>query len=202
MGNPRMSGATGGATSPPGSATARDGLVAAFVTEHAASLFRTALLLTGDRHRAEDLVQDVLTMLLPKWHRVAEAERPVAYVRRSLANQFISANRRCDTQVLLLGEVPEVDPKPDHADAVASSVTLWPMLRELPPRQRAAVVLRYFHGWTDVEIAAALDCRRGTARSLISRGLEALRSTLTTDGSDAEPRTDPAVPLTDQEVGR
>ena len=119
-----MSGATGGATSPPGSATARDGLVAAFVTEHAASLFRTALLLTGDRHRAEDLVQDVLTMLLPKWHRVAEAERPVAYVRRSLANQFISANRRRDTQVLLLGEVPEVDPMPDHADAVASSVTL------------------------------------------------------------------------------
>lgn len=197
-----MSEAGDSPASPVGEVDGRDELVAAFVTEHATSLFRTALLLTGDRHRAEDLVQDVLTVLLPKWHRVAEAERPLAYVRRSLANQFISANRRRDTQVLLLDVVPEVDPTPDHADAVASSVTLWPMLRELPPRQRAAVVLRYFHGWTDVEIAAALDCRRGTARSLISRGLDALRSTLTTDGPDAEPRTDPAVPLTDQEVGR
>ncbi|MBE7162499.1 MAG: SigE family RNA polymerase sigma factor [Williamsia herbipolensis] len=155
---------------------------AEFARTHTSSLYGTARLLTGSRQAAEDLLQDVFVTVYPRWDRVRAADNPVAYVRRAVVNAFISSTRRS------AGRESSVDPamvaslvpsSHDHADAVVAAGTVGPALATLSDRQRAAVVLRYFHSCTDVEIAEALGCRRGTARSLVSRGLELLRRSLT-----------------------
>jgi RNA polymerase sigma-70 factor (sigma-E family) len=159
---------------------------AAFVRAHTRSLFTTAYLLTGDTGHAEELLQDTLVRLYPKWHRVTAAGSPVAYVRRSVVNGFISGRRRSDRVVAIdgLAGSPElsregrIDPA-YGVDVVADAVTdrqlLVHLMRELPARQQAALVLRYFDDLADAEIAEILGCRPATVRSLISRGLTAMR---------------------------
>lgn len=155
-----------------------------FVRAHTAALMRTAYLLTGDGAAAEELVQDTLVRLLPKWHRVEAADLPLAYVRRALTNAFLSERARPASRVLPLNGWDDVDPR-DETAAVADRDQLWGLLRGLPARQRAALVLRYFDDLSDGEIAAALDCRAGTARSLISRGLAALRTAMAVEQEGA-----------------
>lgn len=148
---------------------------APFVRANTATLLRTAYLLTGNALAAEELLQDTLVRLYPKWHLVAAAEMPVAYVRRSLANAFVNERRRPASREIALDLVPE---RRDPRDAGAQLVDrdeLWGLLRTLPDRQRAALVMRYFEDQPDDEIADALGCRAGTVRSLISRGLTSLR---------------------------
>src|SRR6187455_189578 len=79
----------------------------AFVRAHSRSLYGTAYLLTGNPDAAEDLLQDTLAALFPKWTRVAAAEQPVAYVRRALANRFISASRRRSGTDVAIWELPD-----------------------------------------------------------------------------------------------
>jgi RNA polymerase sigma-70 factor (sigma-E family) len=148
---------------------------AAFVREHSRSLFGTAYLLCGSADRAEDLLQDTLASLYPRWERVTEADRPVAYVRRALTNRFVSDGRRPRARDVTMWDVPETGDEPDVADVVADRRLLWALLGTLRERQRAAIVLRYFHGESDERIAAALGCRQVTVRSLISRGIAAMR---------------------------
>ena len=145
-----------------------------FVRTHTPALLRTAYLLTGTSGAAEELVQDTLVRLYPKWSKVEAAELPLAYVRRSLANAYVNQHRR-HRRELVVELVPE---GVDAADANArfdDRDEVWALLRTLPDRQRAALVLRYFHDLPDEEIARALDCRVGTVRSLVSRGLANLR---------------------------
>ena len=149
---------------------------AGFVREHTPALLRTAYLLTGDGVAAEELVQDTLVHLYPKWGRVESAQVPLAYVRRSLANGYVTGRRRPSaSRELMMGQLPERADGRDDVARVADRDEVWALLGTLPQRQRAALVLRYFHDQTDEEIAKALDCRPGTVRSLISRGLAALR---------------------------
>ena len=159
---------------------------AEFVRANTAALLRTAYLLTGDGGAAEELVQDTLVRLYPKWDRVQGAEKPLAYVRRSVANAFINERRRPASHELRFDVLPERADVHDATAAVADRDELWPLLRQLPERQRAALVLRYFHDLPDDEIAAALECRAGTVRSLISRGLATLRAAA--DGTTAAGR--------------
>jgi RNA polymerase sigma-70 factor (sigma-E family) len=148
---------------------------AGFVREHTPALLRTAYLLTGNAQNAEELVQDTLVRLYPKWDRVAQADVPLAYVRRSLTNGYINYQRRAARREYPHDDVPErVDPR-DVMTQLADRDQIWTGLRFLPERQRAALVLRFFEDMTDEESAAALGCRVGTVRSLISRGLAALR---------------------------
>jgi RNA polymerase sigma-70 factor (sigma-E family) len=146
-----------------------------FVRENTGSLLRTAYLLTGDGSAAEELVQDTLVRLLPKWQLVQGADAPVAYVRRSLANAFVNSTRRASRHETSVEFLPERPDERNLAGQFDDRDELWALLRELPERQRAALVLRYFHDLPDAEIGAALGCRVGTVRSLISRGLAALR---------------------------
>lgn len=155
-----------------------------FVHSHSGTLFATAVLLTGNRDRGEELLQDTLTALYPKWDLVRGAEQPVAYVRRSLTNRFLNTVRSTRREVLAW-EIPDSWDGRDLAERVVASRTVWQLLGELGERQRAAVVLRYFHDLDDHEIAADLGCRRGTARSLISRGLAAMRERLHGDSVDS-----------------
>jgi RNA polymerase sigma-70 factor (sigma-E family) len=148
---------------------------AGFVRANTAALLRTAYLLTGNPSAAEELVQDTLVRLYPKWDRVEAADVQIAYVRRSLTNTFLNEKRRPSSRDLVLDVMPErFDPR-DATQDLVNRDEVWTLLRALPDRQRAALIMRYFHDLPDAEIAAALGCRVGTVRSLISRALSALR---------------------------
>lgn len=150
--------------------------VETFVRENAGALYRTAFMLTGSAHAAEELLQDTLVLLYPKWDKVAAAESPVAYVRRALANRFVSSQRRAWSHDVTVWELPDRWDGRDLSQSTADSIEVWRLLAGLPERQRAAVVLRYFYGLPEVEIGAAIGCRPATVRSLISRGIAAMRA--------------------------
>jgi RNA polymerase sigma-70 factor (sigma-E family) len=152
----------------------RDGLEA-FLSANAEPLFRTAYLLTRNSVEAEELVQDTLVRLFPTWDKVMAAESPLAYVRRSLTNRFISDRRRARNQDISLSEHHQ-SRSPDVAELVTDHQTLWQLMRPLSRRQQVALVLRHFHGLADIEIAEELGCRTATVRSLISRGMASMRS--------------------------
>jgi RNA polymerase sigma-70 factor (sigma-E family) len=155
-----------------------DVLFAEFVREQTTALLRSAYLLTGSSPAAEDLVQETLLRLFPKWDRVMAADVPMAYVRRSLVNGFLNQRRRPQSREIVVDEVPErLDPGVgrDIGVDVSNRDLVWRLLATLPDRQRAALVMRYFEDLADPEIAESLGCRLGTVRSLISRGLATLR---------------------------
>jgi RNA polymerase sigma-70 factor (sigma-E family) len=148
-----------------------------YVSEHQVALVRYATLLAGSRALGEDLVQDVLIRLYPRWGTLAD---PHPYVRRCVTNEFLSWRRRWSTRFIhvvpdeVLARQAE-DPWDDGPDP-----ELWVRLQALPRQQRAAVVLRYYEGFDDSEIATVLGCKEGTVRGHISRGLAALRHALAT----------------------
>ena len=146
-----------------------------FVRTNYSAMFRTALLLTGGVASAEDLVQDTLTKLYQSWWRVEAADSPMAYVRSSMTNRFLTSRRRSAATELLMDSLPDGPTGRDAGEIVADRGFAMALLSRLSPRQRAAVVMRYFHDLDDAEIAAALGSRQATARSLISRGLAAMR---------------------------
>jgi RNA polymerase sigma-70 factor (sigma-E family) len=158
-----------------------------FVRTHGGSLFRTARLLTGNAAEAEELLQDTLTHLYPKWSSVERSDVPVAYVRRALTNRFVSQRRSPASRHISQWELPDGWDGRDLSETVAVRRTIWQLLGTLPEKQRAAVVLRYFHDLPDAEAAQALGCREATVRSLVSRGIAALRgayfSTTAAEGS-------------------
>ena len=146
-----------------------------FVRTRSTGLLRIAYLLTGDRHAAEDLVQEVLEQMYAKWWRITAA--PEAYARRALVNRSTNRWRR-------RGRRPEAPlahhdvAAPDHSDHVVIRDTVVEALRSLPPGQRAAVVLRYLDDLPVAEVASALNCSEGTVKSNTSRGLDRLRAVL------------------------
>ncbi|MBA8924261.1 RNA polymerase sigma-70 factor (sigma-E family) [Kutzneria viridogrisea] len=150
-----------------------------FVHQHQQALVRYAVLLSGARADAEDLVQEVLTRVYPRWAEVSgSAGSAYAYVRRAITNEYLSWRRRWSTRHIWPAgsELPErehLDPLRDEHDE-----RLWQLLRELPRQQRAAVVLRYYEDLDDTEIAGILGCRQTTVRAHVSRGLAALRSAI------------------------
>ncbi len=155
-----------------------DALFAQFVREQTATLLRSAYLLTGNASSAEDLVQETFLRLYPKWQRVMAADVPIAYVRRTLVNGFINQRRRASSREIVVEEIPEYVDGRDIGLEITNRDLIWRLLGRLSDRQRAALVLRFFHDLNDDEIADQLNCRLGTVRSLISRGLAALRDEL------------------------
>jgi RNA polymerase sigma-70 factor (sigma-E family) len=148
----------------------------AFVRGYSGTLYRTAYLLTGSSAAAEDLLQDTLARLYPRWDRVRGADSPLAYVRRSLANGFVSSYRRRKHEVLSGDEVHDGWDGRDLSNAVADRDLVSQLLADLPVRQRAAVVMRYLHDMPDEQIATSIGCRPATVRSLISRAMSAMRT--------------------------
>lgn len=159
-----------------------------FVAANSRSLYGTAYLLTGNPDNAEDLLQETLSRLYPKWASVAAAESPVAYVRRALANRFVDTTRGRAYRDVAVWELPDSAANIDVATTVANRGAVWQLLGTLPERQRAAIVLRYFHDLPDAEIAAALNCRLASVRSLISRGVAAMRDQLARESRGSDQR--------------
>jgi len=149
-----------------------------FVAAHGTALLRTAYLLTGHRQAAEDLLATALERTARRWPRVLDRERPEAYVRVVLTNLSTDRWRRLARRPVrpLTASDERRGIAPDLAAAAASRDLTSRLLRELPPRQRAVLVLRYFDDLPEADIAAALGCSVGTVKSQLSRGLARLRS--------------------------
>jgi RNA polymerase sigma-70 factor (sigma-E family) len=147
------------------------------------ALLRTAYLLAGDRHLAEDLTQTALEKAAASWARVRRADDVDAYVRRMLINTHLSRFRRRRVAEVLSAETPEPAlTSPDPAHRVAQRDQVLAALAGLPRRQRAVVVLRYWEDMTESQTAELLGCSIGTVRSQAHRALAKLRvSPLLTD---------------------
>jgi RNA polymerase sigma-70 factor (sigma-E family) len=139
------------------------------------ALLRFAVMLIGDPHVAEDVVQETMVKAYSHWRRVERAQSPDLYIRRMVTNTYFSLRRGGWWR----HSVPRADVPdrslPDTSGAGALHDDLWRRLGKLPPRQRAAVVLRFYEGLSDGEIAEVLGCAVGTVRSQISRALDSLR---------------------------
>ena len=169
-----------------------------FMTSRWPGLVRLAFGLTGDRWLAEDLAQTALASAYAAWWRVCRADDPDAYVRRILINASKSRFRRHR-----LSERPGgPDDLPDQTLAdpaadVGERSALLTALAELPPRQRAVVVLRYVEDMTDAQVGALLGCSASTVRSQAARALAKLRASeqlAEEDSSGAAPPRKQEVP--------
>lgn len=146
-----------------------------YVVTRSGALLRLAYLLTGDGHRAEDLVQDTLERLCRRWSRMTHVVDPHAYARKILLNQHLSWRRKRASSELVVADLPERSGE-DETEAVGVRHLLWQRIGALPPRQRAVVVLRYYEDLSDADIAEALGISAGTVRSTAMRALTKLRS--------------------------
>lgn len=141
------------------------------------ALMRFATVLTCQPWLAGDLVSDVLGKAYERWDRISGLDDPHAYVRRMVVNEYLTWRRR----LARTSPQAEIEPAehPDGADERAERDDMIRRLAALPRKQRAAVVLRYYAGLPDREIAAQLGCRESTVRSQVHRALAALRIDLT-----------------------
>jgi len=143
-----------------------------FVVTRGPSLHRTAVLLTRNQASAEDLVQTALVKAWRSWHRIQSGHE--AYVRRIIVNEFATGRRRLWRGEQSFADVPQAV-APDHSDGVSVHETLIAALATLPPRQRAIVVLRFFHDYTESMTADTLGISVGTVKSQTARALVSLR---------------------------
>ena len=151
---------------------------AEFVTARSGALQRAAYLMVGDVGLAQDLVQEALTKTYVAWPRLRDGANAEAYTRKVITNTAITWFRRKGWY----GEQPAAE-LPDHgsaghADDVAARTSLMAALAQLPPRQRAAIVLRFYDDLTEAQTAAAMECAVGTVKSQVSAGLAKLRALL------------------------
>jgi len=150
-----------------------------FAADRLPALTRYATMLAGSREVAEDVVQDALVKAHAKWKRISALDRPDLYVRRIVTNEFMSLRRRRQISTVSLdpdfAEALASDRAPSHEETCADREALWAELARLPRQGRAVLVLRFYEGLSDNEIATVLDCRPATVRGYGSRALAALR---------------------------
>lgn len=147
----------------------------AYVRERRASLYATAYHLTGDRYEAEDLLQSALFSTYRAWDRISDKAAVGGYLRRTMTNLHISAWRRRKLNEYPTEELPETAGDTDAMRGTELRAVLWQALARLPELQRTMLVLRYYEGRTDPEIADILDISVGTVKSSIWRSLRRLR---------------------------
>ncbi len=144
----------------------------AFVRARLPELQRFGQALTGSPHAAADLVQDALERTLIAWPRIQSRHYPEGFVRRIMINRNISIWRKHRRETL-------VDDFPEHgAEDAHGDDALHQALRNLPPRQRTVIVLRYYEDKTEAEIATAMGCSAGTVKSQTSKALAKLRTAI------------------------
>jgi RNA polymerase sigma-70 factor (sigma-E family) len=170
-----------------------------FVAESTDSLLRTGYLVTGDAGHAEDMVQECLFKIARRWSRALSMESPLGYARRILVNLALdSSKRRSQHRAELARQNPDGPPflrggteSPWGAFAtVDDRLELLRALAELPPRQRAALVLRYVDDLSESEVASTLGCPIGTVKSTTSRALEKMRELIPSHIRPPEPVLD------------
>lgn len=151
-----------------------------FMAAHTRALARTAWLLTGDVHQAEELTQLALMRTYLAWGRARQGD-PLAFARRTLTNARIDTWRRRRRKVLTApGEMPQAA-SGDSASAIADRDRLVRALAMLTRRQRRIVVLRHLEDLPEQEVAAMLGVSVGTVKATTSRALARLRAELTSE---------------------
>lgn len=164
----------------------RDADFSAWMTARQAWLLRTAYLLTGDHHVAEDLVQNTLAKVYLSWHKVRDRGSVDGYARRILVNENNSMWRRAwKKREVSSDTIPDWATDADGPSGADRSA-LWNLVLTLPRKQRAAVVLRYYEELTEAETAEVLGCSVGNVKSQTSRALAALRRTAAEHGISHE----------------
>jgi len=138
-------------------------------------LRRVAYQLTGDAHRGDDVVQQTITRLYVHWRRARDADNLDAYVHTMLVRVFLDEKRLGWSRVHLVDAVPEAPAAPADPD---DRTVLRAALAQVPPRQRAVLVLRFLHDHPVDEVARILNCSPGTVKSQTSHGLATLRRLL------------------------
>jgi RNA polymerase sigma-70 factor (sigma-E family) len=156
---------------------------AEYVAAKRPSLLRAARAITGNPDTAEDLLQTALVNVYMRWAGIRDRAAADAYVRRAMINQHNSwLRQKWRRQERPTGDLPEPSDRwsiptrdPSRADP-----DLWALVKALPPRQRSAVVLRYYEDLTEAQTAAVLRCALGTVKWTTSRGLANLRRSAAT----------------------
>jgi RNA polymerase sigma-70 factor (sigma-E family) len=156
----------------------RDQAFVEFVETANPSLRRTAYLISGDRHKADDIVQDALYKLYLHWSKINRVGNPFAYARRMVVNAAYDGGRRPWRREHSIADVPEQPVATDFASGHADRDEVLAALRTLAPRQRACVVLRYYEDLSVEQAAEVLGCSEGTVKSQAARGLETLRKAM------------------------
>jgi RNA polymerase sigma-70 factor (sigma-E family) len=159
----------------------------AFARRRGPHHLRTAVLLTGDWHTAEDLVQTCLAKLYRVWHRLDTGVDPDSYLRRMLVNTQRSWRRARWRQEAPVEVVPDPAIEGDGQERHALADTVRRALAALPARQRAVLVLRYFEDLPEAQVADLLGCSVGTVKTHTSRGIRRLRELLGDELVPADP---------------
>ncbi len=166
----------------------RDSEFEAYMQARQPSLLRTAYLLTGDQHSAEDLVQTALAKLYLSWDKVQRRELIDGYVRRIMVNEHNSLWRRAwKKREVATDRVPDRAAAADRVDH-GESAALWEFVQTLPRKQRAVIVLRYYEDLSEAEVADILGISVGTVKSQASRALASMRSRVHTQPTLAQDR--------------
>src|SRR3954469_2785776 len=168
-----------GATAVADRRQARDTDFEAYLAARQPSLLRTAYLLTGNRHDAEDLVQTAFAKLYLSWDKVRDRGSMDGYVRRILVNEHNSLWRRAwkKREHVAADETLHALDRPHHdIRDEGAGAALWEVVQTLPRKARAVVVLRYYEELSEAETADVLGISVGTVKSQTSRALAALRA--------------------------
>jgi len=149
----------------------------AFVHQHHVSLYRTALLLSGDPHAADDLVQTALIRVYSRWPQLRDQE-PAAYARRVVVNAHHDVWRRTGRRESPVADPPQPESTsvPGTSGRVVDRDALLQALRSLTPRERRVVVLRFIYDLPEADTARELGMRVGTVKSTTNRAIGKLRS--------------------------
>lgn len=154
-------------------------------------LLSTAYAVCGDRQLAEDAVQSALIKAYRSWHRVRDAESSEAYLRKMVVNELLGWRRRKSWRVVSLDRTAE-PARTSHENEVVEHELVWSLVSDLPPRQRAVIVLRYYEGLSEAEIAEILGIRPGTVKSQSAAAMAHLRAALAGAGPHASVRNGPS----------
>ena len=153
-----------------------------FVAASSAALHRTAYLLVGERGLAQDLLQEALTKTYVAWPRLRDPAKAEAYTRKAITTTAIGWYRRKGWTAERPGAEPPDPGRPGHEDAVAERDWLWQALLDLPPRQRAALVCRFYDDLSEAQTAEVMGCAPGTVKSQVFAGLAKLRTAMADRG--------------------
>ncbi len=154
---------------------------AAFVAARSGALHRAAYLLVGDAGLAQDLVQEALTKTYVAWPRLRRPEAAEAYTRKAITTTAITWFRKRSWNAERVAEQLPEGSTEGPADVLAARHDLVAALAQLPPRQRAVIVLRYYEDLTERQTAEVLGCAVGTVKSQASTALRRLRELMGDD---------------------
>jgi RNA polymerase sigma-70 factor (sigma-E family) len=149
-----------------------------YVLARKATLLRTAYLLSGDWHRAEDIVSTAVVKLYTAWRKVSAAGNPDAYVRKIVVRVWLDETRRPWRREHPTEALPDLTAGESFADPTAYKADLRRLLDLMPARQRAVLVLRFYDDLSVEQTAGILGCSQGAVKTLTARALEAIRRLL------------------------